>query len=158
MAPKLIFQDEAALSDMIKDYFREIEESQGKTLPTLTGLAVHLGVGRKTLYNYAHRDGFSEVLKAAYTAIELNVEQMLLKGEGSTTGAIFWLKNNANWRDKQELEHTGAGGGPIVYSDVERANRVAGLLNAARERASGSASSGSDLGSDTGPTDGGSEQ
>lgn len=31
------------------------------------------------------------------------------------TAAIFWLKNRrpAEWRDKQEVEHTGSGGGPI---------------------------------------------
>jgi hypothetical protein len=32
-----------------------------------------------------------------------------------TTAAIFWLKNRQRdkWRDKQDLEHTGANGGPI---------------------------------------------
>lgn len=32
-----------------------------------------------------------------------------------TTAAIFWLKNRRRdeWRDKHELEHTGANGGPI---------------------------------------------
>lgn len=32
-----------------------------------------------------------------------------------TTAAIFWLKNRKpkEWRDKQQLEHTGPGGGPV---------------------------------------------
>lgn len=32
-----------------------------------------------------------------------------------TTAAIFWLKNRkpAEWRDRQEIEHGGKGGGPI---------------------------------------------
>ncbi len=32
-----------------------------------------------------------------------------------TTAAIFWLKNRrpGEWRDRQELEHSGKGGGPI---------------------------------------------
>ncbi len=33
-----------------------------------------------------------------------------------TAACIFWLKNRQKekWRDKQDLEHTGAGGGPIA--------------------------------------------
>jgi len=32
-----------------------------------------------------------------------------------TTAAIFWLKNRqpSKWRDKQDIEHTGEGGGPL---------------------------------------------
>lgn len=34
-----------------------------------------------------------------------------------TTAAIFWLKNRRKekWRDKQEVEHTGEGGGPVAF-------------------------------------------
>jgi len=34
-----------------------------------------------------------------------------------TTAGIFWLKNRQkqNWRDKQELEHSGPDGGPIQH-------------------------------------------
>lgn len=41
-----------------------------------------------------------------------------------TTAAIFWLKNRqkANWRDKQDHEHTGKDGGPI-----ETVSRTAGM-------------------------------
>lgn len=33
-----------------------------------------------------------------------------------TTAGIFWLKNRrpGEWRDKQEMEHAGKGGGPIA--------------------------------------------
>lgn len=33
-----------------------------------------------------------------------------------TTAGIFWLKNRdpENWRDRQQLEHTGAGGAPLT--------------------------------------------
>jgi transposase len=51
-----------------------------------------------------------------------------------TTAAIFWLKNRkpAEWRDKQEFEHTGKDGGPIQYEDMtpeERKSRIEELLN-----------------------------
>ena len=37
-----------------------------------------------------------------------------------TTACIFWLKNRqkANWRDKQDHEHSGADGGPIVHKQI----------------------------------------
>lgn len=41
-----------------------------------------------------------------------------------TTAAIFWLKNRrrGEWRDKQDHEHTGPGGGPMqIISGVPRA-------------------------------------
>lgn len=42
-----------------------------------------------------------------------------------TTAAIFWLKNRrkGEWRDKQDHEHTGEGGGPvkiIVDTGIDR--------------------------------------
>lgn len=30
-----------------------------------------------------------------------------------TAAAFIWLKNRAGWRDKQDHEHTGEGGGPV---------------------------------------------
>jgi hypothetical protein len=38
-----------------------------------------------------------------------------------TTAIIFWLKNRnrAEWRDKQDHEHTGSGGGPIKTINME---------------------------------------
>jgi len=52
------------------------------------------------------------------------------------TACIFWLKNRKkdDWRDKQQLEHTGKDSGPIEtrqYTDLEAARLIAqGLLNA----------------------------
>jgi hypothetical protein len=39
-----------------------------------------------------------------------------------TTAAIFWLKNRRpdEWRETKAVELTGAGGGPVQYSKVER--------------------------------------
>ena len=39
-----------------------------------------------------------------------------------TTAAIFWLKNRrpADWRDKTQQELTGADGGPVAFTAVER--------------------------------------
>lgn len=47
------------------------------------------------------------------------------------TSAIFWLKNRqkANWRDKQEHEHTGADGEPIKIDNEVTINLVSASEN-----------------------------
>jgi len=58
-------------------------------------------------------------------------------------GALELLGRNLRmWTDKTEL--SGPGGGPIeLTSDIERAARIAAILNAARKRAGGPAADGS---------------
>jgi hypothetical protein len=41
------------------------------------------------------------------------VEENLVEGKNAA-GPIFWLKNHAGYRDKQELEHTGKDGEPFT--------------------------------------------
>lgn len=72
--------------------------------PTMSGLAFALGVDRKTITNYSHRDGFSPHIKKARVRVEEALEQRLYAG--SPAGVIFNLKNNFGWRDKQEIEHS----------------------------------------------------
>ena len=43
-------------------------------------------------------------IKKAILRIEDYAEKQLLSGEGSATGAIFWLKNHG-WKDKTEVDH-----------------------------------------------------
>ena len=63
-----------------------------------------------------------------------------------TTAAIFWLKNRRpqDWRDKVDHEHGGPNGGPIrmELTDVERAARLAAILEAARARKAASGGEG----------------
>ena len=73
--------------------------------PTMSGLAISLGVDRKTITNYANKDGFSPLIKKARAKVEMALEQHLY-GK-NVTGAIFNLKNNFGWSDKQEInQHT----------------------------------------------------
>lgn len=76
--------------------------------PTMSGLALFLGVDRKTLYNYSSRDEFFPTIKNARARVEVALEQHLYSK--SVTGAIFSLKNNFDWTDKQELAHTSPDG------------------------------------------------
>ncbi len=72
--------------------------------PTMSGLAIALGVDRRTLTNYAERDEFFPAIKKARMMVEMALEQHLY-GK-NVTGAIFNLKNNFGWTDKQDLNIT----------------------------------------------------
>ncbi|TSA45995.1 MAG: hypothetical protein D4R56_04670 [Deltaproteobacteria bacterium] len=80
---------------------------------TMMGLAIALGFNtRKSLCDYADKPEFVNTIKKARAIVEMNVEELLLEGKNAA-GPIFWMKNNSDYRDRQELEHTGKDGGPI---------------------------------------------
>lgn len=73
---------------------------------TVAGLAAYLGFhSRQSLLNYEGKPEFVDVIKKAKLKIEACWEAQLYDGKGS--GPIFWLKNHAGYRDKQEVAHTG---------------------------------------------------
>jgi hypothetical protein len=65
------------------------------------------GYDRRTFKVFKDKDGVTEVPFTEHVPPD-------------TASAIFWLKNRqrGKWRDKHELEHTGADGGPIQNSQV----------------------------------------
>ncbi len=71
---------------------------------TITGLALALDIDRKTLNNYAERDEFLPTIKKAKLKVENYLEKRLIN-DSSTTGIIFNLKNNFEWKDKHEIDH-----------------------------------------------------
>ena len=102
---------------IIDEYFKECEESG--EVASVTGLAFVLDIDRYTLLRYENnkesdwlknfddsvRADFSDTIKRAKRYIESRYEQTLYS-PGKTVGAIFTLKNNYNWVDKQEIEQT----------------------------------------------------
>jgi hypothetical protein len=54
--------------------------------------------------------------------------------EPNTTAQIWWSKNRMGWTDQQRIEHTGAGGGPILTEHVQSGRTVQDRLKAIRER------------------------
>ena len=105
------------LQDQI-DAFYEWCEANDKRI-TVSRLAWWLDVDRKSLIRYERADEFnwlstvseeerkeySNTIKKAKRRIQAEYEELLYQ-KGSNTGAIFTLKNNYDWKDKQEIVST----------------------------------------------------
>lgn len=102
MARPLKYKTVKELETAIDKYFET--RRQAFIPPTISGLALWLGFeDRQSIYDYKERPAFSCTIKKAVTMIEDYAERVLLSGEGSATGAIFWMKNHG-WKDKTEVE------------------------------------------------------
>ena len=111
------FTDPDKLDMQIEDFFERCYEN--KKIPTITGLAVHLDTDRHTLLNYENSlddPSYDKLdydvkvrlitsLKRAKQRVESEYEQAFFS-KNSAVGAIFTLKNNYKWVDKQEVEQT----------------------------------------------------
>lgn len=117
----LIFKTPEELQKKIDDYFEScyeyVEVSKGKgrnkttevvrkkVKPfTVGGMAAFLGCDRDTLLNYEDREAFFGTIKRAKQKIEADVEEGALMGLYNAPAAIFNLKNNFGWKDKQEID------------------------------------------------------
>lgn len=72
---------------------------------TVAGLALSLDIDRRTLLNYSKKEEFFPTIKKARIKIEKDVERRSI--ENNSAGAIFNLKNNFDYEDKQKKEHSG---------------------------------------------------
>lgn len=107
------FRDPEQLKKDVEEFFIECKEEN--RVPTITGLAVKLDTTRRTLLDYENqivktlddniKKEISHTIKKAKARIESEYEQALMD-RGKTTGAIFTLKNNYGWQDKQEIIQT----------------------------------------------------
>lgn len=102
------------LVEYANDFFKWCEENEKR--PTVTRLAYYLGCDRKDLMRYENyeqydwlkrlseeeKKSYSNTIKHIKRRIEAEYEDSLFD-KSSTTGAIFTLKNNYNWVDKQEV-------------------------------------------------------
>lgn len=101
------------LENAINEYFKNCDE---KDKPyTMTGLALSLGIDRRTLINYEKKDLFFSLIKNAKSKVEEQLEESLYR-LGNNSGVIFNLKNNYGWVDKIENENTTQGKITIVNS------------------------------------------
>jgi hypothetical protein len=98
-----------------KAWIAYVADCKGRGVPlTMSGLAVSLGIDRKTLVNYSSKKEFFPIIKKYRDLVESMYEEMLATRKNSVAGLIFILKNNWGWKDN--IEYTGADGGPIRFS------------------------------------------
>jgi hypothetical protein len=92
----------------IMEKIEKLEEGPGFTEdihPTVSGLAIYLGLSRRTLINYEGREEFFPTIEGAKARVESYLDQRTY--HPNNNGVQFNLKNNFKWKDKQEVEHTG---------------------------------------------------
>ena len=66
-------------------------------------IATYIGIDKKTLYKY-----YREILDKAKIQANMKMAQCLFQQaqNGSTPAAIFWLKVQAGWQEKQVVDVT----------------------------------------------------
>lgn len=96
----LKFKSVKELEEKIDSYFADKKNQPW----TITDLACWLDCDRRTLTNYENRDKFFPTIKRAKTKIEADIEKNALQGIYNPTFAIFNMKNNFGWQDKQEVK------------------------------------------------------
>lgn len=99
----LKFKTPEELENAVNQYFAECEVKEKPK--TMSGLALALGIDRRTLVNYSDKDEYFPTIKNARQIVEQQNEEMLVSGKGSATGIIFNMKNNFGWVDKTEQEN-----------------------------------------------------
>jgi len=90
------------LDKAIEKYFNDCKKD--KRPYTMSGLAYALGMDRRTLINYGKDDRFFHSIKRAKEFVEQSLEERLISTSGVATGIIFNLKNNYDWKDKQDID------------------------------------------------------
>ena len=78
-----------------------------KFVPDIEGLAVYLDTSRKVILDYEKKDEFSYTIKKIKDKIFFYKKQLAFKGKLNATVFIFDAKNNHEYADKQEIEHSG---------------------------------------------------
>ena len=96
------FESVEEMQKKIDEYFEACDEN-GKPY-TVSGLAYALDTSRRTLLNYQEKDDFFHTIKKAKDKIEQFNEELLYSKDVPTVGVIFNLKNNYEWKDKQEID------------------------------------------------------
>ena len=94
--------EEAVDNYFAVDAFMPTASGETEYLPTMAGLALSLDVDRRTIVNYSNNEEYFPTIRKARAKIESFIETRLYGN--NVTGCIFNLKNNFDWKDKQEIE------------------------------------------------------
>jgi len=86
-------------------------------------IALYLGIDPKTLRKHYRKQLDAGAVKAN-VSVARSLHKQATEG-GNVAAAIFWLKARAGWREKQEVELSGPGGGPIQTLDTTKLSDAA---------------------------------
>jgi len=104
--------------ELVKECERYLKEweAEGDQIPSVSGLAVLLGVRRETLHEWAREESkakFSNILGAILAKQENVLINKGLNGEFNSNIAKLVLGKHG-YHDKTDNTHSGPDGGPIV--------------------------------------------
>lgn len=121
------------LFEPTEDQRRTVRALSGYGVPQ-DGIAIHIGIDAKTL-----RKHFRDELDRGSVEATAKVAQTLFHlatVEKNVPAVIFWMKARAGWREKNQIELTGADDGPLRHQMIEDTRPpLEDMLIAARERA-----------------------
>lgn len=83
---------------------------------TMSGLARWLGIDRRTLVNYSHKEEFFPTIREARQKVEEDVETRMMETKNEK-GAKFSLTNNFGWIEKSQTDLT-TGGDKIEFPAI----------------------------------------
>lgn len=86
----------------VNNYFSICEE-EGR-VPTMTGLSLHLGVNRVTMYEWGRDEEYAEILEAARDCMKTWCAEEVWDAQGVAAGKIAFMKNVFGWSEKIEQE------------------------------------------------------
>jgi len=99
------FANPVELVEKIDLYFQEVEHADPnkRIEPSTASLALHLNMSRKMLNAWEEKPVYGPIISAAKTRIESYLSSRLIDGRPNTGGVALVLKNDFDWREKQEL-------------------------------------------------------
>ncbi len=100
-------KDEQAVRRRIDEYIVICTEDDAR--PTVEGLALALGINRRTLWKYAYSnevnvsDSIRDTLKKAYDFLNVYMVDLMYSNKINSINGIFLMKNNFDYKDKSEV-------------------------------------------------------
>lgn len=136
--PRINILDQREVTERIRDYFQLCMDRDAK--PTVTGLAMALGMDRRRLWEVTHDvksstlkynqipENTKDFIKKAYGIMENLWENYMINGKINPVTGIFLSKNYFGYRDETELSVTSQSPLGDAPSGEEIARRYAGSI------------------------------
>lgn len=104
------------LLEKAREYLTVFDQD-GSVIPTVAGLALHIGVARETCHVWAGQEGKEEFSNILADLLAIQERLLLNKGlAGEFNSAIAKLVlGKHGYHEKVDKQLTGEGGGPVEY-------------------------------------------